>query len=237
MHQNILIVGHSHVECLRPAAATGTEGDPAITIVDIQLHRKESLETRLDLIRKAPPSPPDAVCLCMIGNTHNAFGILEHPKPFSVGDAEAGALPRDERRWFIPYQLMLDEFRHQYRAVRSLSKLIFAAFPEARRLVLNAPPPISDWKHIRNHPGVFAKRLAQGPGPDDLRRKLFQVQSVVVREIAEDLGAIFVDPAPLASTPMGFLDKPYYSTDPTHGNAAYGKIALARILATLRKDV
>jgi hypothetical protein len=238
MGPTILIVGHSHVECL--SAAARTSGRDNIDVINIQTlpnFRTASPEAITTMVVEAARhKDPDALCLCLFGNVHNIVGIIEDPQPFSIGDAEAGAIPANsEGRWFIPYSVALDSFTEWFGEAPKLNKALYSAFPRARNLYVVAPPPISDWPHILAHPDVFKDKLHLGPAPDALRLTLYRLQCQVLQEAAEDCGADIIAVDPHAVDTRGFLKQGFYGNDPTHGNLHYGTLMLTCILQNVRK--
>lgn len=115
-------------------------------------------------------------------------------------------------------------------SIASLLTALYEAFPGAKRAYLNPPPPIGDWEHIKHHPGAFAGKIQCGPAPDALRIALYRIQTDCFRSLAEKNGAMFIEPDPSTITPEGFLAKGYFNRDPTHGNAAYGKLMLKKVI-------
>lgn len=179
---------------------------------------------------------PQAVCLTIGGNLHNMLGIIENPIPFSVGAAEKGSVPEGVNdRLFIPSAVMDDVFKTQFDSRRMAE--LYRAFPGALRLYLNSPPPIPDFDHIRKYPGIFRDKIFMGPAPNDLRMKLYQMQSKAIRALTDAQGAIFVDPAPELLDAGGFLRSDYFNTDPTHGNIAYGQVMLDELLKITEREL
>ncbi|RNF32806.1 hypothetical protein A7A09_020150 [Paracoccus methylarcula] len=72
-----------------------------------------------------------------------------------------------------------------------------------------------------------------GPGPNELRLKLYRIQTSVFKEIADENDADFIDLSGEVATEDGFLKDCYFNTDPTHGNSAYGAVAMNHILEQL----
>lgn len=137
---NLLIIGHSHIECIRHAV----EANPDIKGVHVvntnKLTKKRSLKERLlrrklpeqqivsDMNRQIGKFKPDAVCVCPGGNLHNLLGILENPIPFSVGEKLKGSTsPLSEDRAFIPRALMEEYF--DSRTKKHLCRLFLRTSP------------------------------------------------------------------------------------------------------------
>lgn len=229
---SILVIGNSHVECL--VAALKSQSDGAVKCLNLrQTNNSDDMSAAeiSDWVKAETPLPdPDVVCLCVKGNQHNIYGIVESPKPFSLGAETSGAPGlNDPARSFIPFHLMVDHLVETFKPEQV--KAIYDTFPRAARLYLNPPPPIGDWDHIVAHPRLFADRLGQGPAPKALRLQLYAAQTAALRRIAQSCKARFVAPPPDSTDGEGFMVADFWGIDPTHGNAAYG----ARVLENLSK--
>jgi len=106
----------------------------------------------------------------------------------------------------------------------------YKSAPDAVRMYLNPPPPISDFSHIQKYPGIFLSKLELGPAPNELKMQLYRIQRNALRNLSEQEKATFVDVEPALLNSEGFLDSKYFNHDPTHGNAAYGKVMLEKII-------
>jgi len=225
--RNILLIGHSHVNCVQ-AAARRDGNLPWLRVINL---RRLDAETSLDRAVQAAASgfDPAAVCLCLGGNFHNVVGTLEHPVPFSLGTMGIAGDPDYKPRHMIPRALVRALFRQ--RAYPDLVPRLYDFFPQAERLMLNAPPPVADFDHIRAFPGIHAGKLGLGPAPSELRLSLYALQTEVFRAIAEEHAARFITQPDAIFDSDGFLAKPYFNNDPTHGNQAYG-LEMASLLQT-----
>lgn len=255
---SILFIGHSHIVCIAAAAermgitqqvgvidlrdikATKvikrTRGMKAGQAVASEVDRpalskreREVLAVREDvrrIVRASPITHPDAVCLCIKGNHHNIIGLVENPQPISVGDRYVGAVPPTEgERYFIPYRVLWDTYDDRY--VRRLVPRLFAAFPNAKRFYLDAPPPIVDWERIQAEPWFHVLQGSR-PAPNELKKKLHQVQQEVFKDMAAKAGAMFIE-ADDSLLEGGFLSV-NYCFDATHGNVAYGEVMLETVM-------
>ena len=194
------------------------------------------------------------VCLSIGGNLHNWFSLLENPRKFRLGDAVLGSVPPATLpqpgpypdRYFVPRDLLRSLFIQRLEETRILTEQIHAHFAQARFIQLCAPPPIKDRpspnavaapllaeSRVLGQDGLDQSKIihimAFDAAPPQLRMKVFEVQTDIYAAHAQTLGALFLPPPPEALTPDGFLDRPYWDTDPTHGNAAYGRLVLKQI--------
>lgn len=225
---SILFVGHSHVVCI--AAAVRKAGITDVGVINLlQVSNGVRLPTRKfaeQIARQSPIRRPDAVCLCMHGNDHNVYGVTENPVPFSIGDRETGSIPESgDERQFIPYRVMRDVFEKP--RARRLAKHIFDAFPHAARYWLCPPPPVCDWDYITSNPIVYSDMIPFGPAPESLKKQLYRIQCDVLRDMALEGKAVFIEPESCL-VEDGFL-KPQYCADPTHGNSLYGEVMLRAV--------
>ncbi|MEP2828278.1 hypothetical protein [Parvibaculum sp.] len=225
---SILFVGHSHVVCI--AAAVRKTGVTDVGVINLlEIPGKAKLTTQKlaeQIMHMSPIRRPDALCLCMNGNDHNAYGVTENPIPFSLGDREKGCIPEiGEERQFISYRVMRDIFEKP--RMRRLVKHVFDAFPQAARYWLCPPPPICDWAYITSNPIVFSDMIQFGPAPESLKKQLYRIQCDVLRDMALEGRATFIEPDSRL-VEDGFL-RPQYCADPTHGNSLYGEVMLSAV--------
>src|SRR5262249_11341835 len=105
-------------------------------------------------------------------------------------------------------------------------------------LHLEAPPPIPNERQcktsiegllLHRHLGV---RWNAEISPREFRMKLWKCQSDVNREICRQHGVVYVSPPEDALDAEGYL-APSAWWGATHGNAAYGALALRKIEATI----
>ena len=226
----VLVLGMSHVGAIRRALA---ESECRYISVQMLTERPDLFANKTNSINysSAAREPRKFVFLSIRGNNHNIFGLLEHPTPMSIGDARTGCVPEDDKmRHFIPE----DVIRAQFQGLLSAGVFVHfeplvAAFAPARVFHLCPPPPSGDQAHIEKHPGVFASQLGRGVSPMPLRVKLYRIQTELYRNACRDAGIEFVDVPGGAVGGDGALKREYWNPDPTHGNAAYGRLVLDQI--------
>jgi len=227
-----LIIGHSHVECVKKAIQA-THCDQVSAINIRRISNSDSPQLIIKEIRKTVKDlTPDSICLCIGGNEHNILTIMEHPIPFSVGDRESGQLPtvKDKDRWFIPYHVMLDNMRHKVNRHLPLATAIYEEFPGSARFHFPPPPPIANWEHIKNNPGMFGEKLHLGGGNNEIKRAVYEIQLNAFDELYQGLSAKRIYIPQTLTSEDGFLLEEYYSDNPTHGNKAYGSVMLEAIV-------
>lgn len=178
---------------------------------------------------------PDVILLSMAGNAHNIVGMFDHPQPYALGHPAKGRVPAGDDRTFIPLDVVDAWFDRYLESVFERANEFHAHYPDLPFVYLSAPPPIGDKTHIRTYPKAFAEKLHMPFSPPELRIALYEVQCRAYQRQAERHGARFL-PAPTeACTPEGFLDLAFANNDPTHGNAAYGRLVLDQISSLLER--
>ena len=93
-----------------------------------------------------------------------------------------------------------------------------------------SPPPVGDDRHIAENPGgYFRDKIHLGVAPASLRGKLYRLHTRVVVEFCQEHGIPTLLPPAEAVTEDGFLARPFWKNDPTHANAAYGRLVLEQL--------
>jgi hypothetical protein len=233
----LLIVGHSHVLCLRMHLRTLQRPDVQILQLRTALGADLQFAARGMLRRELAPylagPPPQALCLSMAGNLHNRIGSVEHPQPFSIGfpdaDCTSGA-----GRTFIPYQVIQHAMHHFLAGWLAMADAVYEQFPAAKRFYFNPPPPLLDWSQVEELPQQFEEMQNLGAAPQALRLQLYQMQTRIRRDYAGSRGAQFIDVPPAALDADGFLDRRYIDRDPTHANGRYGAVLFDHIMDSIR---
>lgn len=223
MKKRHLLVGHSHVEAIR-AALTPDEAEwfHVVNLTTDPILDDKSPEAGQKLIDRF--GRVDVLCFIISGNFHNVLSLINHPEPFWLG-----AGPKNGR--FIPVSTMRRVVEENLNSNLVITKSLLEKFPAEIKIMIDAPPPLEDTEHIMKHPGYFTDKVHLGFSPEYLRLTIYALQCEVTRRQAEDLGVAWI-PAPDASkNEKGLLLNTYFTHDPTHGNAAYGRLVLNAIAA------
>lgn len=233
----LLIVGHSHVLCLRMHLARIRRPDIQVLQLRTALNADLQFAARGMLQRELAPHlagpPPQALCLSMAGNLHNRIGSVEHPQPFSIGAPDQDC-SLQAGRTFIPYQVV-QHAMHQFLAGwLAMADAIFDQFPNARRFYFNPPPPLLDWSQVEDLPQQFEEMQHLGAAPQAMRLQLYQMQTRLLRDYAASRSAQFIDVPPTTLDRHGFLARRYIDSDPTHANGRYGAVLFDRIMDHVR---
>lgn len=171
---------------------------------------------------------PDVVVCVLMGNEYNSMAMIRHPRPYDFAWPERGFAAEPEAEE-IPFAMM----KAQLEALASRNALLFwkviAQAASCPLYLLPPPPPIASETHILAHPGKFGEMAVRyGVNRPEFRCKMWQLYCEVLREAVAGSATHFLE-LPEAVIDDGFLAEPYWSTDPTHANAAYGEILLAAI--------
>ncbi len=249
--RRLLLVGHSHLVALElglqalkdsaPDALAGVEirtanlREEAYQLKGFRPGVAASLPAALRDLVKA--FRPDRIILVLQGNEHNVLSLIEHPRPFDFILPDAPELPLDETRELLTYDAVAAVFRDMMRP--SVHNLIdtFRALNAAPLAHIETPPPMPE-QHVRNHPGVFRAKLQEcGVAPLPMRYKMWRARTAQLHEICAQLGtAVIPLPADVLAADLS-LKAEMRAADASHGNAAYGALAVRSIIAFDRQQL
>lgn len=225
-----LIAGMSHVEALRRAWLTSSDGaaDCHVDVLNLRCYRQPASSGQAqasgrrntyiepaDIAADFEPQARgmDAAVLYINGNEHNLIGLTE-----------IDAL--DEARRIVA-KGVAGALEHWIGLLRPLVPCSV--------LLLVPPPPIESEAHIRRYPGPFRERLEGTPlRASGDRLKLWQLQRDLVIDFGRKCDLEVLQPIESVLSPSGFLATDCCGTDPTHGNASYGRRMFAHVLSALR---
>ena len=232
-----LILGMSHVRALSDAR---TEAEArSVQAINLRDHPKafDRKGSRF-LGAEAMPEAPALVCLTLAGNFHNIFCLMENAAKFRLGDPDLGSVPdAAPDRPFVPRDLLRAHFDQRLDPVWTMQRAVHARFPAARFAHLSAPPPVIAL------PALTKAELAEGgkkamfqflafdAAPAPLRLAIWRLQQELSRAEAALIGAAFIEPPAAAVDADGYLGAGFWTDDPTHGNATYGRLVLDQIAA------
>lgn len=230
----LLFAGMSHVNATRLALVKAEREH--VTYVNFQQSPEliDKATGKVDFSR-FPATKPDIVLLSMAGNAHNIVGMFDHPQPYAMGHPTKGRVPVEADRAFIPLDVVDALFDHILTSVFEKADQIHTHYPDLPFIYVSAPPPNGDEAHIRTYPNAFAEKLNLPFSPPELRLALYEVQCRAYQRQAARHGARFLPAPSAACTPEGFLDLAFAANDPTHGNAAYGRLVLDQISSLLEQ--
>jgi len=242
--QNLLAIGSSHLYAILvgyeqlakakvvPFKLTGiqlnsTRFAPLTTKTPGGVQLNQNLRAEIEaLLRTLDPA---YILYSPGGNVHNVIGLVEHPKPFDFYLPHAHS-PSAENSQILPYELVRAVIRERSRPAIALLQLI-ECFSETPALYISSPPPIRSEELIKARPGAFRDAIAtHGIAPATLRLKLWDVSCRVMQAECSKLNIPFLDAPRESMDQEGFLLESYHGSDPTHGNAAYGKLVVHQIV-------
>lgn len=248
MEKLAFIIGHSHlksvVDCLFPRP-----GDPVSDAAPIvynvfdtgrfgaDFQFSVNGEGRLVLnpllveaIKRRLPEAGETILISMFGgNAHNAFSLLQHPRPFDFFLPEAPDLEPQPGAEIVSYDFVYRTL-YRYTELYLVNMATLAQTGLGRTFQIESPPPVGDDAYVAEHLEAYFKTVEERPAlsPPLLRYKLWRVHSNIVRDACAANGIDFV-PAPAAGMDGRYLARDSYSGDSTHASATYGGHILRQI--------
>lgn len=236
-----LILGMSHIRALSDALsdARADSETGSVQALNLRDHPKAFDRKGSRFLGAADMvEAPDLVCLTLAGNFHNIFCLMENAAKFRLGDPLLGTVPEAAAdRPFVPRDLLRAHFDQRLDPVWTMQRAVHARFPAARFAHLSAPPPVialpalSEADLAEGGKKTMFQFLAFDAAPAALRLRIWGLQQELCREQAAMIGADFIEPPAAALDGAGFLAAGFWTDDPTHGNAAYGRLVLDQIAA------
>ncbi len=228
----VLVVGHSHMDCLRKAAI---ERGSDLNCLYLWLTREPVIRDDGE-VRLGPNITnrlePEVVAL-VGGAAHDLLGLIRHPTPFDFVLPEQPDLPMDPDATIIPYAA----------AVAAVDGLIGGDEAELAGLIaatgchvrqIESPPPSGNNSQLAPDISLIAKmwkrplEADRPPSEPWLRYKLWRIHSTLVRQRCEAAGVEFV-PVPEKALVDGAFLAPEFYAYPCHANAAYGALVLEQL--------
>jgi hypothetical protein len=217
---SVLILGESH--CTAIARAISDSGTDDFVAIDV---RNRAAGIKVDEASFDGYSPLHLV-LAFGGTEHNLIGLIEtEPKfdflypPFEDFDAGRSLIPS------IAIESLLDS-RIRSALQRALQVKSLFQCPVH---VLAPPPPFFALDERAKLPSAFAPLIEAGITPSSIRRKLYTVLCKVMNRAYEINGVNCIDAPPASHDDHGYLRRTLWDKDPTHGNAAYGKLVIEHL--------
>lgn len=228
-----LIVGQSHTGAL--ISARKQLGSAAYH--DLEILNVNTRDRSIPVVKKIALGGylPEAgkftlVASMMGGNFYNTFGLIDNSVPFDFMAPGDSADSVASNRHLITYELLHCYFRDAMRRGFLKSILALKNFYNVSFIHIISPPPIRDNQHIIDNPGgYFSDKVHLGVAPASLRKKLYRLHTRVLVEFCHEHGIPTLPPPPDAVTEDGFLARPFWENDPTHANAAYGRLVLEQL--------
>lgn len=225
--KKILVIGHSHMNALKsaPSAQSGFH------FVSFLERAGGGYDDRL-----AAELPADAAgtwraaVLLLRGNVHIELGLVRHPHaPFDFCLPEDPGLPLAANAAALPAGLVESILQRHLAPEREQMRALASRLAGLPCLRVQSPPPLPD-AFVERHPAGFAAQVARhGVAPLAMRRKLWRLNSRLVRGHCEADGIAYL-PAPAAAIDdEGCLAQAYRRPDPAHANHLYGDLVLQQV--------
>ncbi len=227
--KDILVIGMSHIECLRQAMTD--EEKRRYHFVNLNRSRIYRLgRPKAVLFRYLALSRPKLVVLSIDGNAHNIVGLIENPVTFAVGSADNGLVPDGGKRRFIPRDMMRLHLETAHERTTFTLNQLASHFRGTAKYHILAPPPTANRQRITKQPGVFQSKIHLGLAPDRLRMDIYRLQCDIYADICGKLDIALLEPPEAALDRRGLLARGFIG-NATHGNRAYGRLVLDQINA------
>lgn len=162
------------------------------------------------------------------GNEHNVLSIAQRDGKFDFILGENPDLPFDESAEPIPEAAVRETLRDWMEDKMAILRAAHAL--SAAPIVLVEPPPPLPREQVLAYPGEFFRSAfdRRNLSPDVLRHKMWRVQTGLLRELAAEVDAIYVEtPADMIDA-RGMLPRNAWGKDATHANDAYGAAIMTR---------
>lgn len=151
------------------------------------------------------------------GNEHNIRFLCSDPRPFDFHHAAVPGI--DPSRQVLPAREVRLMLTGLLARTMSVTRLLAAELPRARRFYLPPPPPIPSEDHIRKTPEIF-DFARTGVEDARVRLKLYRLYLEILEPFCAEQGLVFLAPPPEKLDAAGFLAEPYWNGS-THATAAY----------------
>lgn len=220
----ILILGESHSTAIANAIRKGRIENVVAVDVRNRAEGKRIDEALFEHYR------PRNLILAFGGTEHNIIGLIETEPKFDFLWPPHEDFDRD--RALVPAVAIEQLLESRIRTGLQRALTVRAHF-DCPALALAPPPPFLSAGDDAQLPSVFTALLEAGITPGPIRRKLHAAACHVMARAyaASDIG--FIDAPPAARNPDGYLPRELWNKDPTHGNAAYGRLVIDHLMEQL----
>lgn len=233
--KRILVLGNSHTENLRAAAAQAEGLDVQCDVRWVKLKADArfgdlTLDDAFAALKAL--SADDVAVLSLFGTSHNVIGLLNHPRPYGIMEP-GDPIENLGSAELIPHAALRSEIRAKLTQTATLSGLVEAAPCPVFHLA--PPPPKADLSFVNKKSNYRGVDIAEaGFAPAQQRLKFWRLEQHVLDEVMTSLGGAAIAPPSEALTDEGFLAEPFHANDATHANLAYGKLVLEQLIAAAK---
>lgn len=237
----LLLIGHSHLQCVAAAQTALGEGAPRLDAVRLFKDKRSGhepdfdayLDRELQALGLPTDEPADVVGLFMGGNTHNTLGLVQMKPPFDYVLSEHPDLPLFPGAALVPERVVHEILATRMEApLRGLDKL--ARRFGARAVCVESPPPLGNDDYVRQHLDAhFQQEFAQGRDivPATQRFKLWRTSCAIFRNRCQASGLEYLPTPPEAMEVGMYLRPEAYPLNATHGNSWFGGHLLNALIA------
>jgi hypothetical protein len=238
-----LIIGNSHVECLRAAKAKRPDLFAEAEIYRLATDKADAkrdgmltFNRAVNLIESCGQEVP--VFVQSGGTWHNTVGLIQLASEFYFLDgAPAAAEPSG---MLIPHRTVEQWFGSEVERMSSVKRLTESA--KAGKFLLGTPPPKQSnnfLEHARARRRDGGSRgltveAARFMNPT-IRLKLWTLEQQLVHKWATKNQIEYVKVPQRSRNSDGFLARRFYGSDTTHANFEYGMLVLNQVLSIAKQ--
>ena len=175
----------------------------------------------------------DVIFLCLAGNAHHIFSLVNHPIPFDFVLEDEPNLPLHPDYEIVPSQLVIEALINQggypnsIRALRAFRRFL----PDKQLFQCSLPPINPSADHIKKYPEVFHDKIEQlGVTPELIRYKHWRLHSKLIYTECANLGIKYIQPPNSMVDENGFLVPEAWNLDATHANPYYGTKVIEQLV-------
>lgn len=221
----LVFFGDSHAHALL-RALTKYGGKEEISAVDIRRIEGQTANPKNIPPGLASDYPADAVFCCLGGTEHNLLGLIESPEPFDFLMSPDDIITPGRKP--VPHGLVKSALLSKLKTALSRMGEVRAQY-NCPFTCVAPPPPFAEIDDKANLPRAFIPHLEKGMAPASLRRKLYELQIILLKAHCKSEGIVFMPAPRKARDPDGYLLRQCWDNDPTHGNARYGAAVIRQM--------
>lgn len=260
--QRVLLVGHSHANCIASAlrtkayqptadhyqarvVANGAAALPGGLVVRDALNRELVNPVVLKSIQdhaRLKPTPAIWLVSVLGGNHASRLSLFKQKDDYWMSRTDRN-IDNTGAGTFIPEDLLVRAIARQLSSFASFLDLC-SRQNMAGVIHIEAPPPVRSAEHIFRHLPQKTLALAKANHIDDLgvhsisdasfRLRAWQCQALATRQIVESTGGHYLPPPAEAIDADGFLSEPFWA-DAMHASQEYGALVLRTLEAHIMR--
>lgn len=243
---NVAFIGHSHLGAINRARHYYKDrsdldlklfllNSNQYQIIDGNSHRL-SEKLICELVSFFKENKENYIVTAIGGNEHNIIGIVNHPQMFDFILSSNPDMEINDKAKIIPEKLVESIFNK--RLGSKFKEILSLRDAFSIPIIVLQPPPVKSNEQVLKSGGIFAERIKlHGVSPITLRKKLWILQSELVRKFCEEQELIFL---PIPTESIGddgcMVEQASKDDDPTHANQWYGKKVLENIIKLISEQ-